>query len=543
MQWIYGGAWILGDNYEFSLYDGTNLAEKNGVIVVAANYRLDVLGWLALAELGAEDPAGAYGNYGIQDQRFALEWTQRNIAKFGGDPNRVTIFGESAGGFSVCQHIVSPKSNGLFSSAIMQSGDCDGPWLIQDGTDAQAFGSLYADAIGCPETLSAKDRLACLRSKPVKDIMLPYASWFNPNWPKNKTKGRSTDALTTDALTNANNNWAKDAMAGMADNYDHQGAGIDGWVARMTRERQQRQPNGTGAAANDPVSGRWPKPVGPLAPAMAWTAVVDGSVKGLPDVPLRMIKKGQVNRSPTGEKVSVIMGTNNCEGCLFVLFGPIIQPGITIPYDANSISLIEKHMISYHDNWNQTTIAQVEGAYPANRYSSEERRFADMLTDFIFACGTRNAVRALADQGHDVYLYHNEYHSSYWLNPDSLVCKGTNLLGCGVFHGADMPFVWGNWQVPKLLSPKDAHVSAAWQTYWTNMAKYGSPNADGVPAPWPKYTRATDQHLVFDWPVKTGAGLRGPICDFWDTLPRQGPYNDAPAAKPVAAATIAAARR
>ena len=75
----------------------------------------------------------SYGNYGLKDQQFSLLWTQKNIKAFGGDPNQVTLFGQSAGGFSVCQHITAPASNGLFSRAIVQSGDCDGPFLIVDG--------------------------------------------------------------------------------------------------------------------------------------------------------------------------------------------------------------------------------------------------------------------------------------------------------------------------------------------------------------------------------------------------------------------------
>jgi carboxylesterase type B len=176
MFWIYGGAWILGNNEEFSVYNAINLALKGGIVVVAANYRVDVLGWIALEELALE-ANGAYGNYGLQDQTFALEWTRDNAEAFGGDPMQVTIFGESAGGFSVCQHLTMPASNGLFSRAIIQSGDCSGPWLIQDGANAQAFGDTYATMIGCAKregAAGAKERLACLRAKSPQDVMEPY---------------------------------------------------------------------------------------------------------------------------------------------------------------------------------------------------------------------------------------------------------------------------------------------------------------------------------------------------------------------------------
>jgi len=139
MQWIYGGAWILGNNYQLGDYDPTFLAARHGVIFVAGNYRLDTLGWLALQELEDESADGAYGNYGLTDQRAVMEWIQRNVKSFGGDPNRVTIWGQSAGGWSVCQHLVSPASNRLFSHAIIESADCDGPWMIADGRHAKAL--------------------------------------------------------------------------------------------------------------------------------------------------------------------------------------------------------------------------------------------------------------------------------------------------------------------------------------------------------------------------------------------------------------------
>ena len=93
------------------------------------------------------------------------------------------------------------------------------------------------------------------------------------------------------------------------------------------------------------------------------------------------------------------MGTNECEGCLFVMLAPIVDKHITIPITDDGVGWIEKHMVSYHDNWNATTTAQVNAAYPSAQFSSGNFRFDSMLTDFIFACGTRTAVRNLADQG------------------------------------------------------------------------------------------------------------------------------------------------
>ena len=92
------------------------------VIFVTVNYRLNVFGFLASTALRNQDPDGSTGNYGFQDQISALQWVQRNGAAFGGDISRVTIIGESAGGGSVSNHLLSPKSQGLFHRAIMESG-------------------------------------------------------------------------------------------------------------------------------------------------------------------------------------------------------------------------------------------------------------------------------------------------------------------------------------------------------------------------------------------------------------------------------------
>jgi para-nitrobenzyl esterase len=120
MVWFHGGSQTFG--YTGSpLYDASALAAR-GVVVVTVNYRLGVLGYLALPELSAESPHGGSGNYGLLDQIEALRWVRRNIAAFGGDPTNVTIFSESAGAMSVVQMLASPLARGLFQKAITESG-------------------------------------------------------------------------------------------------------------------------------------------------------------------------------------------------------------------------------------------------------------------------------------------------------------------------------------------------------------------------------------------------------------------------------------
>ena len=120
MFWIYGGGWVNGGSSP-SVYDGSQFP-KNGVVLVSFNYRLGRFGFFAHPSLTKENPAEALGNYGYMDQIAALKWVQRNIAAFGGDPGNVTIFGESAGGFSVHMLMTTTLSAGLFERAIVESG-------------------------------------------------------------------------------------------------------------------------------------------------------------------------------------------------------------------------------------------------------------------------------------------------------------------------------------------------------------------------------------------------------------------------------------
>jgi para-nitrobenzyl esterase len=159
MVWIHGGGLTGGAG---SIYDGSVLAPKGGVIVVTINYRLSAFGFLALPSL---DNEGASGDYGLMDQQAALRWVQRNARAFGGNPRNVTIFGESAGGASVCANMASPAAAGLFSRAIAESG-CLLPAPSRQA--AQQQGSALAASLGCTDPATAA---ACLRTKPAASIL------------------------------------------------------------------------------------------------------------------------------------------------------------------------------------------------------------------------------------------------------------------------------------------------------------------------------------------------------------------------------------
>jgi len=160
MVWIHGGSLTRGSGSN-RVYDGTSFAKK-GVVLVTINYRLGPLGYLAHPELTAESPQHSSGNYGVLDQIAALNWVQKNIAAFGGDPGRVTIFGESAGSWSVNTLVASPLARGLFHRAIGQSGGSFGPGAKLES--AETVGLAFAKAAGA-------DSLKALRALPVEKII------------------------------------------------------------------------------------------------------------------------------------------------------------------------------------------------------------------------------------------------------------------------------------------------------------------------------------------------------------------------------------
>ena len=181
MVWIHGGGLRVGSARE-ALYDGEELSKK-GIVVVTLGYRLGLLGFLAYPELTQEDSHHSSGDYGLLDQLAALQWVNRNIAAFGGDPNKVTIFGQSGGAFSVNALVASPLAKGLFRGAISESGGVGSGFArtaMPSLEDSEKAGVKFAESVGAHS-------LAELRAIPAEKLLQPNGfsqpnvdGWFFP---------------------------------------------------------------------------------------------------------------------------------------------------------------------------------------------------------------------------------------------------------------------------------------------------------------------------------------------------------------------------
>jgi para-nitrobenzyl esterase len=168
LVFIHGGGNQQGSTSERMLgtlmYEGRQLSQQEGVVVVNVQYRLGLLGFLAHPSL--EDAEGHAGNYGLLDQIHALRWVKRNIAAFGGDPEHVMVFGQSAGGLDTCMLVASPLAAGLFETALIQSGGC----IVLTEAESQARSEEWVTSLGCA---SATDPAACLRGLDAAALLAP----------------------------------------------------------------------------------------------------------------------------------------------------------------------------------------------------------------------------------------------------------------------------------------------------------------------------------------------------------------------------------
>ena len=164
MVFIHGGGFIFG-SATTNLYDGTKLSLNTQTVVVTLNYRLGVLGFFR------SDVDGPMGNMGLMDQVMALKWVQSNVARFGGDKNRVTVFGESAGSASINYLMMSPVSENLFQKVILQSGVATNDWAFVEPKEAEKAALALANSVGCEAEEMYPHTIDCLRSKEASALV------------------------------------------------------------------------------------------------------------------------------------------------------------------------------------------------------------------------------------------------------------------------------------------------------------------------------------------------------------------------------------
>ncbi|HZZ18367.1 MAG TPA: carboxylesterase family protein [Opitutaceae bacterium] len=373
MVWIYGGGYAAGSTSE-PRQDAGNLSKK-GVIVVSMNYRLGVFGFMVHPELDKETAHGSSGNYGLLDQVAALRWVRANIATFGGDPDNVTIFGESAGSGSVCALVASPLSRGLFTRAIGESGACLAPeFRLVSHAEALAKCASFDAEIG-------KTSLAELRAMPAQDLL----------------------------------------------------------KAQLRHDDDEFQPN--------------------IDNYFVTSSVLD------------IYKAGEQAHVP------LIAGWNRDEG------GPGQYFESKAPNLANYVAIAKSKFGSQADDFLKV--------YAAGTDAEAKRAAADFEGDRSIAYGTWKWLELQGKTGGSpVYRYMFD-------NPLPLAADAAPGAEPTANHSWEIEYVFRTITWKKLpWRPEDHKVSDIMSSYWTNFAKTGNPNGEGLPV-WPEY-RSADGYQVMD---------------------------------------------
>jgi para-nitrobenzyl esterase len=371
MVWIYGGGYQGGGSSE-GRQDGQYLAHR-GVIVVSMNYRLGIWGFMVHPELTAESPHHASGNYGLMDQRAALAWVKKNIEAFGGDPENVTLFGESAGSFSVSTQMASPLSQGLFQKAIGESGGA----LSSSGNGAKTREER--------ETIDAAYAVKAFGTAKLADLRKLTANRLKATIMSKETPGRF-------------------------------GPDVDGYFLPDTVANLYK----AGKQAHIPLIAGWNADEGGTQAKVYAATYQKFAEKEFPGR-----EKEFIALYPGGRDITALNSGNAYAGDKFIAYS----------------------------TWRWLEAQVRTGGKPVYRYRFE-----------------------LGSPG-------DKYHSA----------------SAGAFHSDEINYVFGTLALrPEAVwRPVDWVLSEKMGEYWTNFAKTGDPNADGLP-PWPVYGPEQWQVLHLD---------------------------------------------
>ena len=409
MVWYHGGGHNAGAGSP-RIFDGAALARR-GVVLVTLNYRLGPLGFLAHPALTAESPRASSGNYGLLDQIAALEWVRDNAAAFGGDPGNVTIFGQSAGSWTVCYLMASPLAKGLFHKAIGQSGGCfegERPHLADATGEPGAERSAHAAGLAAASALGVEgegpEAAAALRALAPETVL-------------DETLGS--------------------------------GAVIDGWVV-------------------------------PRPPRAIFAAGEHHDVPVVVGATADEINADLAGGAPTRDE---------------------LEASVRSRYGSAADALLAAYAGELDDS--PTTAAR------------------QIRTDRRFVWEMRAWARAVEAAGNDAYLYFFSHAPPVFRlyvhdQPDLRVEGGRRSYGA--YHSGELAYVFGNTGLVGLdWTDWDHEMSRVITRYWTNFARTGDPNGEGLPA-WPRYERATDRSMEFGAEVRVVEGVRKAKLDLFDRI-------------------------
>lgn len=407
MLFIHGGAFVVGAG-SLSLYDGSALAKAGNIVVVTINYRLGALGFLASWD-SAKKQTVIGGNFGLSDQQNAMQWVKNNIANFGGDPNQITLAGESAGAMSVGLHTFAiPSSSSYFSQAIMESNPLGLSYLTPQASFTD-HGSAFLNNLCAVWTKRVSGpKVSNISCNPITD----------PNqWTAKSSDNKIDINVSTDDILNA-----------------------------------QLYPNSGCSALNLSVCGSELSNI-----SLTWNPVLDGTlVQGQPI-------NGYVG---TNQQKPILIGTNLNEGNLFLgstlnkhsfLTGLLTstKPYVAIgTYNIIALAITGSEAPLNSKRYQPGSYADITFTDPSDNtnninFSAQEQALAQLISDYIFNCPNYYALSKIATSTSTIYAYQFQQEPFFDLySPnDAYLCyptmnTSTSKTVNGVCHGNELPYVF-----------------------------------------------------------------------------------------------------